>query len=128
MFVIHQRVSFYNYTIQGQKLYAGHRKHITSKERKMLPYFLDEAFSKHEFNRVNMQLNSKPLCLPKYETDKPSHDTVANPFSNACENLSSSPLFLSLPWSRCYLFYFWVLAHESIYLQVPTYMSLNPAY
>ncbi|XP_077211853.1 O-fucosyltransferase 20-like [Tasmannia lanceolata] len=80
------------HAIQGQRAYAGHRKHITPNKREMLPYFLNSTLPEPEFNVIIKELHQGSLGQPEIRTSKAGRDVLAYPVPECmCNNYNSRP-------------------------------------
>ncbi|KAI4339056.1 hypothetical protein MLD38_024039 [Melastoma candidum] len=67
------------HAIQGQRAYAGHKKHITPNKRQMLRYFIDSSIPEPEFNRIIKELHQYSLGQPELRTSKAGRDVTKYP-------------------------------------------------
>ncbi|XP_068637275.1 O-fucosyltransferase 20-like [Aristolochia californica] len=67
------------HAIQGQRAYAGHKKHITPNKRQMLRYFLNSSLPEPEFNKIIKELHQGSQGQPDIRTNKPGRDIIAYP-------------------------------------------------
>lgn len=77
------------HAIQGQRAYAGHRKHITPNKRHMLPYFLNSSLPETEFNKIMKELHQDSLGQPELRTSKPDRDVTKYPVPECMCNTSN---------------------------------------
>ncbi|KNA18329.1 hypothetical protein SOVF_071760 [Spinacia oleracea] len=78
------------HAIQGQRAYAGHRKHITPNKRHMLPYFLNSSLPESEFNKIIKELHQDSLGQPEFRKSKPGKDVTKYPAPECMCNTTSN--------------------------------------
>ncbi|XP_021758740.1 uncharacterized protein At1g04910-like [Chenopodium quinoa] len=78
------------HALQGQRAYAGHKKHITPNKRHMLPYFMNSSLPETEFNKIVKELHHDSLEQPDLRTDKPGRDVTKYPIPECMCNTSSN--------------------------------------
>ncbi|XP_021726043.1 uncharacterized protein At1g04910-like isoform X2 [Chenopodium quinoa] len=78
------------HALQGQRAYAGHKKHITPNKRHMLPYFMNSSLPETEFNKIVKELHHDSLGQPDLRIDKPGRDVTKYPIPECMCNTSSN--------------------------------------